>query len=753
MGSFLDALNPVQHEAVVHYQGPSLIIAGAGSGKTRVLTYRIAYLLEQGVAPYNILALTFTNKAANEMKERIGQLVGADKTRRLWMGTFHAVFAHILHAEAEHLGFPSAFSIYDTVDSKSVVKSCIKELGLDEKYYKPSSVFGRISMAKNNLITAAAYASDTNLLAADAAVRRPQTSEVYRMYARKCRLSGAMDFDDLLLFTNILFRDFPDVLEKYRRYFRYILVDEYQDTNYAQYLIVRRLAEPGRNISVVGDDAQSIYSFRGARIENILNFKNDYPEYKEYRLEENYRSTQNIVNAANSVIEKNERRLNKSCFSRAGVGEKIGVLSAYTDLEEAFMVASVVEQRVRDERRPYDEFAVLYRTNAQSRVFEEALRRKNIPYKIYSGMSFYQRAEVKDMLAYLRLVTNPNDSEAFKRAVRVPSRKIGDVSMEHLESKALAEEKSLYDTLHHFPVEEIGLQASAHRRLLDFAALIDELSAKQFQCDAYEFAMDVGNRSGLLAEYRADTTPEGEARNENLEEFINSVKEFVDARKEEAGEEELVTIHAYLENVALLTDMDQEKKDQPKVSLMTAHAAKGLEFQYVFVVGMEESLFPSRMSIDSPENVEEERRLFYVALTRAKHKATVSFAQNRLSWGKQTSNDPSRFLNDIDEKYLETPIAGKLQGDAHMGRQPQGHGMQRPHQRTPVLNRQPIPNFRPDDPALIKEGMIIEHERFGRGTVSRIEGDASNVKAVVEFETEGVKTLLLKFARLRICSN
>jgi DNA helicase-2/ATP-dependent DNA helicase PcrA len=754
MGSFLDALNPVQHEAVVHYKGPSLIIAGAGSGKTRVLTYRIAYLLEQGVAPYNILALTFTNKAANEMKERIGQLVGADKTRHLWMGTFHAVFAHILHAEAEHLGFPSSFSIYDTVDSKSVVKSCIKELGLDEKEYKPSSVFGRISMAKNNLITAAAYASDTNLLAADAAVRRSQTHEVYRMYARKCRLSGAMDFDDLLLFTNILFRDFPDVLEKYRHYFRYILVDEYQDTNYAQYLIVKRLAEPGRNISVVGDDAQSIYSFRGARIENILNFKNDYPEYKEYRLEENYRSTQNIVNAANSVIEKNERRLNKSCFSRAGIGEKIGVLNAYTDQEEAFMVASVVEQRVRDERRPYDEFAVLYRTNAQSRVFEEALRRKNIPYKIYSGMSFYQRAEVKDMIAYLRLVTNPNDSEAFKRAVRVPSRKIGDVSMERLESKALAEEKSLYDTLHHFPVEEIGLQAPAHRRLLDFAALIDELSAKQFQCDAYEFAMDVGNRSGLLAEYRADTTPEGEARYENLEELFNSVKEFVDARKEETGEEELVTIHAYLENVALLTDMDQEKKDQPKVSLMTVHSAKGLEFQYVFVVGMEESLFPSRMSVDSPENIEEERRLFYVALTRAKHKATVSFAQNRLSWGKPASNAPSRFLDDIDEKYLEKPIAGKCQDDASSPALKRAAGMeQRPAKRTPVLNRQPIPDFRPDDPALIKEGMAIEHERFGRGTVSRIEGDASNVKAMVEFETEGAKTLLLKFARLRIVPN
>jgi DNA helicase-2/ATP-dependent DNA helicase PcrA len=742
MDSFLDALNPVQHEAVVHYQGPSLIIAGAGSGKTRVLTYRIAYLLEQGIAPYNILALTFTNKAASEMKARIGQLVGGDKTRRLWMGTFHAVFAHILHAEADHLGFPSSFSIYDTLDSKSVVKSCIKEMGLDEKTYKPSTVFGRISMAKNNLVTATAYASNTKLLADDVAMHRPQTSDIYRMYARKCRLAGAMDFDDLLLFTNILFRDFPDVLEKYRHYFRYILVDEYQDTNYAQYLIVRRLAEPGRNISVVGDDAQSIYSFRGARIENILNFRNDYPEYREYRLEENYRSTQNIVNAANSVIEKNKRRLNKSCFSRAGVGEKIGVLNAFTDQEEAFMVASAVEQRVRDERRAYDEFAVLYRTNAQSRVLEEALRRKHIPYKIYSGMSFYQRAEVKDMVAYLRLAVNPNDSEAFKRAVHVPSRKIGDVSMERLEMKALMEGKSLCDTLRRLSSADIGLQAPAHKRLLAFVALIDELSEQQFQSDAYAFAMTVGKRSGLLAAYDADKTPEGEARNENLQELFNSIKQFIEDRKEEAGDEELITIHAYLENVALLTDMDQMNSDQPRVSLMTAHSAKGLEFQYVFVVGMEESLFPSRMSVDSLESIEEERRLFYVALTRAKYKATVSFAQNRYNWGKPASNKPSRFLDDIDEKYLERPISGEPQDGAHMGR--------RPAKRLPPLNREPIPNFRPDDPGIIKEGMTVEHERFGRGKVRRIEGHAPHMKAVVEFEAEGVKTLLLKFAHLRI---
>jgi DNA helicase-2/ATP-dependent DNA helicase PcrA len=754
MGSFLDALNPAQHDAVVHYQGPSLIIAGAGSGKTRVLTYRIAYLLEQGVAPHNVLALTFTNKAAKEMKARIGQLVGADKARRLWMGTFHSIFSHILRAEAQHVGYPSSFTIYDTTDSRSVVKSCIKELGLDEKVYKPASIFGRISIAKNNLITAAAYASNASLLAADAAMRCPRTNEVYRLYAQKCRLSGAMDFDDLLLVTNILLRDFPDVLEKYRHCFQYILVDEYQDTNYAQYLIIKRLAEPERNISVVGDDAQSIYSFRGARIENILNFKNDYPNYKEYKLEENYRSTQTIVNAANSVIEKNRKRLNKTCFSRATTGEKIGVIRAYTDQEEAFMVASAIAQRAQEDHESYDEFVILYRTNAQSRAFEEALRRKNIPYKIYGGMSFYQRAEIKDMIAYLRLATNPNDSEAFKRAVQAPSRGIGDVTMEHLESKALAEEKSIYDTLHDFPAEEIGLRAPAHKRLSDFINLINELSAQQFQCDAYEYAMNVGKRSGLLAEYYADKTPEGVARYENIEEFFNSVKAFVDTRKEETGEDELVTIHEYLENVALLTDMDREKENEPKVSLMTVHSAKGLEFRHVFVVGMEETLFPGSMSMYSPDDIEEERRLFYVALTRAKHKATVSFAHSRYNWGKQTSNPPSRFLSDIDDRYLEMPVisgsfredearySSAVKKDTDLGA--------RPVRRTPVLNRQPIPNFRPDDPALIKEGMTVEHERFGRGAVKRIEGADSNVKALVEFESEGAKTLLLKFARLRI---
>jgi DNA helicase-2/ATP-dependent DNA helicase PcrA len=782
MSSFLDSLdtlNPSQREAVVNYQGPSLIIAGAGSGKTRVLTFRIAYLLEQGVSPYSVMALTFTNKAANEMKERIGGLVGESKARHLWMGTFHSMFARILRSEAQHLGYPPTFSIYDTTDSKSVIKSCIKELGLDEKIYKPSSVLSRISMAKNNLVTAVAYSSNANIFAGDMAMRCPRISDVYQLYARKCRLSGAMDFDDLLLYTNILFRDFPDVLQKYRTIFRYILVDEYQDTNYAQYLIVKKLAEPEHNISVVGDDAQSIYSFRGARIENILNFRNDYPDYAEYKLEENYRSTKTIVNAANSVIEKNMNRLNKTCFSNAETGEKIGVLKAFTDQEEAFMVASAIATRIREAQASYNEFAILYRTNAQSRVFEEALRRKNIPYKIYGGTSFYQRAEIKDMIAYLRLATNPNDSEAFKRSVQIPSRGIGSTTMERLESKALEAEKSIYDTLRAFTPEEIGLRAPAPKRLLKFISIIDDLSKQQFRVDAYEFAMMVGQRSGLLAEYRNDNSSEGVARYENLEELFNSIKEFVDDRADEAEDNQMITIHQYLENVALITDMDNEKEeDRHKVALMTVHAAKGLEFQYIFVVGMEESLFPGAMSSYSPDDIEEERRLFYVAITRAKCKATVSFAQSRYAWGKVTSNAPSRFLSDIDDEYLELSISAIYADRNDKLPEPVSRFERRRNNRytqsndtpksqgfvkkepafktvirsTSALNRQPIPNFRPDDPALIKQGMTIEHERFGRGVVESIEGTIPNAKAIVIFEEEGSKTLLLKFARLRIVS-
>ncbi|MCL2133426.1 MAG: UvrD-helicase domain-containing protein [Bacteroidales bacterium] len=769
MESFLAALNPTQREAVVNYRGPSLIIAGAGSGKTRVLTYRIAYLLQQGISPHNVLALTFTNKAANEMKERIGQLVGKEKAQRLWTGTFHAIFSRILHIEAEHLGFPPNFTIYDTTDSRSVIKSCIKELELDDKLYKPSVVLSRISMAKNNLVTSAAYQSNVQAQADDQAARRPRIGEIYQLYTKKCRLSGAMDFDDLLLYTNILLRDFTGVLDKYRQFFRYILVDEYQDTNYAQYLIVRRLAEPEHNICVVGDDAQSIYSFRGARIENILNFRKDYPDYAEYKLEQNYRSTQNIVNAANSVIEKNRRRLNKNCFSEAAVGDRIGLIKAFTDHEEAFMVADAIASKGHEDNVLYNEFAILYRTNAQSRVFEEALRRKNIPYKIYGGLSFYQRAEIKDMIAYLRLTTNPNDSEAFKRAIQTPSRGVGDTSMGYLEAAAVAREKSVYAVLQECSAEELGLRAPAFKKLCEFTRLLDELSAQQYQLNAYDFAMMVAQRSGLLQEYRSDNTPEGVARYENIEEFFNSIKEFTDEQAENIDREsELVTVHEYLENVALITDLDTDKpEDKHKVSLMTVHSAKGLEFSYVYVTGMEENLFPSALSLYSSEEIEEERRLFYVALTRAKRKVTVSLAHSRYSWGKPVNNPPSRFLNEMDSRYLEYPLQAREEdscGDAdddYNDFRPSA-GFRRksatsasrmkplqPRSSSPVLSKPPIPNFRPDDPGLIRERQSVEHERFGKGEVKSVEGVLPNAKAVVAFD-DGPKTLLLKFARLRI---
>lgn len=756
----------------MNYQGPSLIIAGAGSGKTRVLTYRIAYTLQQGVAARNVLALTFTNKAANEMKARIGQLVGEENARQLWMGTFHSIFARILRHEAEHLGYPSSFSIYDTTDSKSVIKSCIKELNLDDKVYKPAAVLSRISMAKNNLITAKAYAVNTQIIADDVAARRPRVQELYQLYTKKCRLAGAMDFDDLLLNINILFRDFPEVLDKYRHFFRYILVDEYQDTNYAQYLIVKKLAEPARNLCVVGDDAQSIYSFRGARIENILNFRKDYPDYAEYKLEQNYRSTRTIVNAANSVIEKNTNRLDKKCFSEAETGEPVGVIKAFTDQEEAFLVAGSIATRVQEENTAYNEFAILYRTNAQSRVLEEALRRKNIPYKIYGGTSFYQRAEIKDMIAYLRLATNPNDSEAFKRAVQVPSRGVGDTSLDHLENAAGVREKSMYAVLHGCTAAELNLRAPAFNKLREFTALLDTLSPQQYQADAYDFAMAVGQQSGLIAHYRADKSPEGVARYENLEELFNSIKEFVDDRLTETvpGEERQVSIHEYLENVALISDLDSDKsEDKEKVTLMTVHSAKGLEFEFVFVVGMEENLFPGSMSAHSAQEIEEERRLFYVAITRAKRGVTLSYAHNRYNWGKPTSNAPSRFLREIDARYLAhairdtepdsatddlsdfEPARPRPQFRAKPKLSTASPAVSKPALRaTPALAREPIPNFTPDDPALVREGMTVEHERFGRGVIQSIDGTPPNAKAIVVFEGEGAKTLLLKFARLRI---
>ncbi|MDR2802198.1 MAG: UvrD-helicase domain-containing protein, partial [Prevotellaceae bacterium] len=745
---------------VVNYQHPSLIIAGAGSGKTRVLTYRIAYLLQQEVRPQHVLALTFTNKAAREMKERIGALIGESVARRLWMGTFHAIFARILRSEAERLGYPQSFTIYDAGDSKNVIKTCLKELNLDEKVYKTGSVFSRISVAKNNLICAREYAGSAQITTTDTLRRMPHIANIYALYERKCKLAGAMDFDDLLLNTNVLFRDFPDVLAHYSSLFRYILVDEYQDTNYAQYLIVKKLAQPHHNICVVGDDAQSIYAFRGARIENILNFRNDYPDYKEYRLEENYRSTQTIVNAANSLIAKNSRQLRKKCFSRADAGEPIQVLSAFTEQEESFMVASSIFDTVYSQQTPYNEIAILYRTNAQSRPFEDALRKKNIPYKIYGGMSFYQRAEVKDLLAYLRLIVNPNDDEAFLRAVKTPSRGIGATSLEHLQAAAGAEGKSMYETFLSLPPAAIGLRSAITQKLQAFCALIAELSSLQLALDAHELATEVAKRSGYITELKETKSVENITRLEYAEELLNSIKEFCDNadNANPDGESQLVTVRQYLENVSLLTDMDNEKEeDRHKVTLMTVHSAKGLEFSYVYITGMEETLFPSKLSSDSVEELEEERRLFYVAITRAKRRVTVSFSHTRYRWGETVSNRPSRFLREIDKNYFNKPVFTEKtehgERDTANGERPTGNNSQRGTGYSKPSNA-PAPhraaNFTSGNQPALAAGMRIEHDRFGAGTVASVEGDMPNTKAIVDFNDYGRKTLLLKYAKINV---
>lgn len=758
--NFLDELSDVQREAVVNYQHPSLIIAGAGSGKTRVLTYRIAYLLQQEVRPQHVLALTFTNKAAREMKERIGALIGESVARRLWMGTFHAIFARILRSEAERLGYPQSFTIYDAGDSKNVIKACLKKLNLDEKVYKTGSVFSRISVAKNNLICAREYAGSAQITTTDTLRRMPHIANIYALYERKCKLAGAMDFDDLLLNTNVLFRDFPDVLAHYSSLFRYILVDEYQDTNYAQYLIVKKLAQPHHNICVVGDDAQSIYAFRGARIENILNFRNDYPDYKEYRLEENYRSTQTIVNAANSLIAKNSRQLRKKCFSRADAGEPIQVLSAFTEQEESFMVASSIFDTVYSQQTPYNEIAILYRTNAQSRPFEDALRKKNIPYKIYGGMSFYQRAEVKDLLAYLRLIVNPNDDEAFLRAVKTPSRGIGATSLEHLQAAAGAEGKSMYETFLSLPPAAIGLRSAITQKLQAFCALIAELSSLQLALDAHELATEVAKRSGYITELKETKSVENITRLEYAEELLNSIKEFCDNadNANPDGESQLVTVRQYLENVSLLTDMDNEKEeDRHKVTLMTVHSAKGLEFSYVYITGMEETLFPSKLSSDSVEELEEERRLFYVAITRAKRRVTVSFSHTRYRWGETVSNRPSRFLREIDKNYFNKPVFTEKtehgERDTANGEQPTGNNSQRNTGYSKPSNA-PAPrraaNFTSGNQPALAAGMRIEHDRFGAGTVASVEGDMPNTKAIVDFNDYGRKTLLLKYAKINV---
>lgn len=766
MSKLFEGLNQAQTRAVKNTDGPSLVIAGAGSGKTRVLTFRIAHLLEKGVQPSTILALTFTNKAAKEMKERINKLLGNDVARYLWMGTFHSIFARILRYEADRLGYPSDFTIYDTVDSKSLLKSVIKELQLDEKIYKPGEVLGRISSAKNNLITPQAYYNNDKIRQTDQMHRKPMIAEIFKLYASRCRRAGAMDFDDLLLNTNILFRDCEDVLQKYQQKFGYILVDEYQDTNYSQYLIVKKLGEKHQNVCVVGDDAQSIYSFRGAMIENILNFRKDYPESSLYKLEQNYRSTQTIVDAANSIIERNSDQIKKKIFSENEIGQAISVVKALTDVEEGFMVSNSIFDTILTEQAQYSDFAILYRTNAQSRIFEEALRKRNIPYRVYGSISFYQRKEIKDMIAYLRMVVNPKDDEALKRIINYPARGIGKTTLEKIEELASQREISMWEVLTRAAELNnlLKLNNGTLSKVTVFTNLIRIFQQKAGETDAYKLASGIAAESGVLKDLYSGTTPEERSKYENMEELLNGIRDFVDSSIEE---DEAPTIARYLENVSLLTDMDTDKgEDRNRVSIMTIHAAKGLEFKYVYIAGVEEELLPSSMSYDSPKDLEEERRLFYVAVTRAMARVTLSYARTRYKWGTPSDSSPSRFISEIDEKFIDWPDdprqREKFTGFEQAVLQKQGQFMRpnlvaRPTMNgnapmlKPKIQSQGSSNFIPDAPESIQQGMNVEHQRFGRGKIIHIEGEYPNRKATVYFQQiQEEKQLLLKFARLRI---
>ena len=762
MQDYLEGLNPAQKEAVLNTEGPALVIAGAGSGKTRVLTMRIAHLLTKGIAPYRILALTFTNKAAREMKERIAAIAGESMARYLWMGTFHSIFSRILRIESKKLGYPSSFTIYDTQDSRNLIKSIIKTMKLDNKLYKPGEVLSRISSAKNNLITYQAYVNDINRMEADRISKKPLVHEIYARYVKECYKNGVMDFDDLLLNTNILFRNHPDVLEKYQKQFDYILVDEYQDTNLSQYLIVKKLAEVHRNICVVGDDAQSIYSFRGAKIENILSFRNDYKDYKLFKLEQNYRSTKNIVNAANSIIHKNSNQIKKTVFSRKNEGNRIRVFNAYSDVEEGIIVANDIFELRMKEQAAFNDFAVLYRTNAQSRIIEEALRKKNLPYKIYGGLSFYQRKEIKDILAYFRLVVNTNDNEALKRIINYPARGIGKTTMEKLESYASRTGQPLWNILTNPALANIGFNAGTLKKLRAFTELIQGFRQLLNEHSAYDTAVEIVSGSGLKKEFETDMSVEGIGRSENIEEMLNGIKEFTETRTEEGAGNGLVN---FLEEVSLLTDQDTDKpEDRNKVTLMTIHSAKGLEFKYVYITGTEEGLFPSPMATESDKGLEEERRLFYVALTRAKEQVTITFAKSRYKYGELVFCKPSRFVGEIDQQFLEPQGDNILPSSQKQKSSRRFSSFQERNKSTDNTGK-PAFNFRKQTRSperkteyshsgnsanKIKEGMLVLHERFGRGKVINVMGEAPNAKATVLFDNAGQKHLLLKFAKLKI---
>ncbi|MDD3742202.1 MAG: 3'-5' exonuclease [Lentimicrobiaceae bacterium] len=761
MSELLDQLNEAQKQAVINTDGPAMVIAGAGSGKTRVLTYRIAYLLQKGVDPFQILALTFTNKAAREMKNRVTSLIGSTEGRNVWMGTFHSIFARILRIEGHFLGYPSNFTIYDTDDSKSLIKNILKDLNLDPKIYVPSVILGRISSAKSSLISAEEYAENPHLINQDVINKRPQTGEVFKAYNARCFKAHAMDFDDLLFNTNLLLRDFPEVLIKYQNKFNYILVDEYQDTNFAQYLIVKKLAASHENICVVGDDAQSIYGFRGANIQNILNFNNDYPDAQTFKLEQNYRSTQVIVEAANCIIANNKEQIQKQVWTENETGTRINVLKATSDTEEGNLIANSIFETRMNQHVPNNHFAILYRTNAQSRAIEEPLRRLNIPYRIYGGLSFYKRKEIKDLLAYFRLVVNNRDDEAFTRIINYPARGIGKTTLDKLQLAAVSQNLSLFEIATQANKYIEGLHSGVLSRLEEFCGMIAGFSRLMHATKAYELGFKIAKSSGLISELSIDQTDEGKSRMQNMEELLNALKDFSEKEQtlfpdEETGE--LIagsterSLDQFMQEIALLTDADSDdKEDNDKVVLMTVHAAKGLEFPYIYIVGLEENLFPSLMAMQTRAEIEEERRLFYVALTRAEKRVTLSYALTRYRWGNMTQNEPSRFLDEIDENFIEQPVrrANTQVPKSPLVKTP----LPVPRRNLKKITESNIPTPEGELASIseIQPGIMIVHDRFGKGKVLSIEGTGPNAKATVFFTSVGQKQLLLKFAKLRVC--
>lgn len=782
--SYLDLLNPQQRDAVIYNDGPSLVIAGAGSGKTRVLTYKIVNLLQNGYEPYRILALTFTNKAAREMKERIVQIVGDQIASRLWMGTFHSIFLRILRRHAELLGFKKSFTIYDANDSRSLIKMIVKDLGLDEKIYKPATIASIISNAKNSLISAEQYANDPDIAQSDRRAQRPMTGRIFLLYSQRCKIADAMDFDDILYFMNVLLRDNQDILRHYQDFFKYILVDEYQDTNFAQHLIISQLAGMRKNLCVVGDDAQSIYSFRGANIGNILNMERKYPGLRIFKLERNYRSTQNIINAAGSLIDKNTRQMRKHVYSENEVGDPVTVMSTYSDIEEAYLIANLISQSKYSCHDTYDEYAILYRTNAQSRVLEESLRKRNIPYRIYGGLSFYQRKEIKDAISYFRIAVNPDDDEALRRIINYPARGIGETTMKRLQSAAIDKGVSVWQVISNPTDYPSGVNSGTLRKLEVFKKMVDEfINDIQNGSNAYEAGQLIYNRSGILNVLAHDNTPESISRQENLSELLAGLKDFVESRRE-SGETDL-SLNAFLSEVQLSTDQDEQEGEdnQPKVTLMTAHAAKGLEYKHIYIVGVEEELFPSALSMDSMAQVEEERRLLYVAITRAKETCMMTYASSRFRNGQTIMTRPSRFLSDIDTRYLKIRTSSDLGSEATD--RPSFLDPASSYRRSATYYTSPthtykvqtktsansgdyptykkkvvLPKSRPADSTepdflissagVLKAGTKIEHPKFGVGEIIKLEHVSGNDMIIVDFGVVGIKKLLLRFASFRI---